>query len=55
MKIALTLTALALSLAPAVAFAQCSHGLPKDETAASCLPGYTWDPVKATCTATPSS
>lgn len=55
MKIALTLSALALSLAPAVAFAQCSHGQVKEETASSCAPGSTWDPAKAACTTTPSS
>jgi hypothetical protein len=55
MKIALTLSALALSLAPAMAFARCSHGEAKDETAASCIPGYTWDAATATCIATPST
>lgn len=54
MKIALTLSALALSVAPALAYAGCSDKV-KEETASSCMPGYTWDPVKATCTATPSS
>lgn len=54
MKITLTLAALALSLAPAVAFAQCS-GSKMQETASSCAPGSTWDPVTATCTANPSS
>ena len=53
MKITLTVAALALSLAPAVAFAQCNQS--KGDTASSCLPGYSWDPVKATCVATPSS
>jgi hypothetical protein len=55
MKIALTLAALGLSLAPAVAFAGGCSDKMKDETASSCLPGYIWDPVKAACTATPSS
>jgi hypothetical protein len=55
MKIAVTLSALALSLAPAIAFAQCSHGAPKAETASSCLPGSTWDAATGTCTTTPSS
>jgi hypothetical protein len=55
MKIALTLSALALSLAPGLAFAQCSGNKVKEETASSCVPGSTWDPVTATCTATPSS
>ena len=54
MKIALTLSALALSVAPAFAYAGCADKV-KEETASSCLPGDTWDPVKATCTATPSS
>jgi hypothetical protein len=52
MKITLTLAALALSLTPALA-SPCSGT--KDNTAASCLPGYSWDAATATCTATPSS
>jgi hypothetical protein len=55
MKIALSLAALALSLAPAVAFAQGCADKVKDETASSCMPGYAWDQATATCTATPSS
>jgi hypothetical protein len=55
MKIALTLTALALSLAPAVAFAQCAGSKMPEETASSCVPGSTWDADKGTCVATPSS
>lgn len=54
MKIALTLSALALSLSPAMAYSGCSDKV-KAETAASCMPGYTWDADKGTCTATPSS
>jgi hypothetical protein len=54
MKIALTLSALALSILPAMAFAECSGKL-KGETASSCAPGSTWDPVKGACTANPSS
>jgi hypothetical protein len=54
MKIVLTLSALALSIAPA--FAGGCHGdKMKGETASSCVPGQTWDPVTSTCTATPSS
>ncbi|MCU0827336.1 MAG: hypothetical protein MUE52_07995 [Tabrizicola sp.] len=54
MKIALTLTALALSLTPAMAYSGCADKA-KTETAASCMPGTTWDAATATCTATPSS
>lgn len=54
MKIALTLSALALTAMPAMAYSGCSDKV-KDETASSCMAGYTWDPVKAACTATPSS
>ena len=53
MKIVLTLSALALSIAPA--FASCGGEKMKDETASSCVPGQTWDPVTSACTATPSS
>lgn len=53
MKIALTLSALALSIAPAFA-GGCSEKM-KQETASSCMPGYTWDSATATCTSTPSS
>ena len=56
MKITLTLSALALSLAPMAAFAQgCGTGKMKDETASSCVPGYVWDSVTSTCTAAPAS
>ncbi|WP_167851014.1 hypothetical protein [Tabrizicola caldifontis] len=54
MKIALTLSALALSLTPALAYSGCP-GKERQETAASCMPGYTWDAEKGTCIATPSS
>ena len=54
MKIAVTLAAFALSIMPAMAYSGCADKV-KEETASSCMPGYTWDPVKATCTATPSS
>jgi hypothetical protein len=54
MKIALTLSALALFAAPAMAFGDCS-GKMKDETASSCVAGTTWDPVKSACTANPTS
>jgi hypothetical protein len=54
MKIALTLTALALSVMPAMAGPGCGDKA-KAETAASCMPGFTWDAATATCTATPST
>lgn len=54
MKIALTLSALALSALPAVAYSGCADKA-KQETASSCMPGYAWDSATATCTATPSS
>lgn len=55
MKIALTLSALALSILPAMAFANCSADKMKGETASSCAPGSTWDPAKAACTINPTS
>jgi hypothetical protein len=55
MKIALTLSALALSTLPAMAFANCSGDKIKDETASSCAPGSTWDSAKSACTINPTS
>jgi hypothetical protein len=55
MKIALTLSALALSVLPAMAFASCSADKMKDETASSCAPGSTWDPATSACTLNPTS
>jgi hypothetical protein len=56
MKIALTLSALALALAPTLAMAGggCA-GKMHSETASSCLPGYNWDHAAAACVATPST
>lgn len=54
MKTATTLAALAIALLPGFAFAQCS-GKMADQTAASCMPGTTWDAAKGTCVASPSS
>lgn len=54
MKIALTITALALSMSPAMAYSGCGDKV-KQETASSCVPGTTWDAATATCTAAPSS
>jgi hypothetical protein len=54
MKITMTLAALALSLSPAMAYSGCADKV-KQDTAASCMPGYTWDAEKGACTATPSS
>ncbi len=53
MKIALTLAALALFAAPAMA-SGCADKM-KDETASTCMPGTTWDPATSACTQTPSS
>ena len=55
MKIAMTLSALALSLLPSLALAQGCHDRMKDETASSCLPGHVWDVALGTCVPTPSS
>jgi hypothetical protein len=55
MKIALTLSALALSVLPAMAYSGCSGDKMKAETASSCAPGATWDPVKSACVESPSS
>jgi hypothetical protein len=55
MKIALTLSALALSTLPAMAFANCGSDKMKGETASSCAPGSTWDAAKGACTANPTS
>jgi len=54
MKISLTLSALALSVLPAVAFAGCSDKV-KTDSAASCMPGYAWDTATSSCTASPST
>jgi hypothetical protein len=55
MKIALTLSALALSMLPAMAFASCGGDKMKAETASSCMPGATWDAAKGACVENPSS
>lgn len=54
MKLATSLAVLAFSLMPALAFANCRDEQ-TDQTAASCMPGTTWDDARATCIATPSS
>jgi hypothetical protein len=54
MKIATTLAALLVALLPGLSMAQC-RGEHADQTAASCMPGTTWDAVKATCIENPSS
>lgn len=54
MKIKTTLAVIALTIAPGIAFAQCG-GKMKEETAASCAPGSTWDEIKAACVANPTS
>ena len=55
MKIALTLSALALALTPSLALAGGCGGKPHDKTAASCVPGYSWDQATGACVATPST
>lgn len=55
MQIRTMLTALALSLAPGLALAQeCDRGV-KDETASSCVAGYSWDEATSACVANPTS
>jgi hypothetical protein len=55
MKITVTLSALALALAPTLALAQGCHDKAKDETASSCMPGHGWDAATQACVPTPSS
>ena len=55
MKIAMTLSALALSLLPSLALAQGCHDRMKDEPASSCVPGHSWDSATQACVPTPSS
>ena len=53
MKIATTLAALAITLLPTLAFANC-----RGETlqsASSCIPGMVWDGAKGTCVDKPTS
>ena len=54
MKTTTTLAALAIALLPGFAFAQCA-GKMHEQTAASCMPGTTWDAAKGTCVETPPS
>jgi hypothetical protein len=54
MKIATTLAALAISLLPAFAFAECNGGH-SSQSAASCIPGMVWDGDKGTCVEKPAS
>lgn len=54
MKTTTTLAALAIALLPGFAFAQCA-GKKVEQTAASCMPGTSWDAAKGTCVETPSS
>lgn len=55
MRKAVFLAILTLSLSPALAAAGGCRGEKLDETAASCIPGTTWDSVTGTCVETPSS
>jgi hypothetical protein len=55
MKIKTTLAVIALTLAPTMSFAYCSGDKVKQETAASCMAGATWDEAKGACVANPTS
>ena len=55
MKITVTLSALALALAPTLALAQGCRDKATGETASSCMPGHSWDAVTQACVPTPSS
>lgn len=54
MKLVATLAVLATSLLPTLAFANC-RGDHSDQSAASCMPGTTWDATKGTCVDKPTS
>lgn len=55
MKIKTTLAVIALTVAPTMTFAYCNGDKVKQETAASCTAGATWDEAKAACVVNPSS
>ena len=46
---------IALTLAPTMAFADCSGDKMKHETASSCVPGAIWDEAKGACVTNPTS
>lgn len=50
-----TLAVIALTLSPALAFADCRGDQAKAETASSCMAGATWDEAKSACVANPTS
>ncbi|EPX79970.1 hypothetical protein [Litoreibacter arenae] len=52
MKTKTLLATLALTLAPALASAECAFG--KQQQAATCQAGATWDAEKGTCVALPT-
>ncbi len=52
MKTATLLAALAISLLPGLALAECRGD---HQSAASCLPGTVWDEAKGTCIDKPTS
>ncbi len=54
MKLKTTLAVIALALTPGLAFAQCA-GDKMNETAASCMPGASWDDAKGACVVNPTS
>lgn len=54
MKTATILAALAISLLPGLALAECMGGH-ANQSAASCLPGMVWDGAKGTCVEKPAS
>lgn len=55
MKIKSLLCAIALSALPAIAQAQCMHGLPSGEAAVTCADGMTWDATAMACVSTATS
>lgn len=55
MKLKTTLAALALALAPGLAFAQCDHMTDTKITASACGDGMVWDTVTRGCVEKPSS
>jgi len=55
MKIKTTLAVIALTLAPTMTFAYCNGDKVKQETAASCAAGATYDEAKGACMINPTS
>lgn len=55
MKMKTLLAALAITVAPTLAFAECSWGKAHETTAMSCAEGATWDAATQTCVPVASS